>query len=471
MEDTRPGMSNQISEAPGQARASGPSVAETLTGDPHQPPPPLLEKSYEFLGDEDIAFERYTSQEFFRKEMQQMWARSWQWACREEHLPDVGDNYVYDIGPYSVIVVRSAEDTVEAFLNTCSHRGTRLLAAQGSGYSNAFTCPFHGWSWELDGSIRNIPGRWDFPHVCNEVHNLQRVSCERWGGFVFINIDPDARPLADYLDVLPDHFRHFPLERRRIKAHVQKLLPCNWKAAQEAFMEAYHNFETHDSPNGSNAQYDIFGKYVSRFIHNIGNYSPESLDDYPGDKWRRPPLSEEEQLEFLAVFGLEHDGVGEGQTARTIVAEKLRKHLGEQCGVDLSGVSESLMLDSIEYHLFPNMFFFAGINVPMVYRFRPNGEDVDSSIFDVMILEPVAEGVEAEEPPEPVLLDVEQSYTEAEVLGWLAPVYDEDTANLAQQQQGFKTSRKPGLTLGNYQEARIRRVHLTLDEFMSDTQS
>ncbi len=125
------------------------------------------------------------------------------------------------------------------------------------------------------------------------------------------------------------------------------------------------------------------------------------------------------------------------------------------------------MLDSIEYHLFPNMFFFPGINIPMVYRFRPNGMDVDSSIFDVLILEPLPEGVDHPLPPEPVALDVEQSYTEVADLGWLGPVYDQDTGNLAMQQQGFKTSRKPGLTLGNYQESRIRRVHLTLDEFMA----
>jgi len=78
------------------------------------------------------------------------------------------------------------------------------------------------------------------------------------------------------------------------------------------------------------------------------------------------------------------------------------------------------------------------------------------------------EGAEHPEPPEPIYLDVEQSYTEAEGLEWLAPVYDEDTGNLALQQQGFKTSRKRGITLGNYQESRIRRMHMTLDDFMAD---
>ena len=103
----------------------------------------------------------------------------------------------------------------------------------------------------------------------------------------------------------------------------------------------------------------------------------------------------------------------------------------------------------------------------MVYRFRPDGEVVDRAIFDLLILEPLPEGAAHPQPPEPVLLEIDQSYTKAEGISWWGPIYDEDTGNLAAQQRGFKTSRKTGLTLGNYQEARIRRMHLTLDEFLS----
>ena len=453
---------------PGEARASGASVADTLATDSRGAPPPLLQQQYQFLGDSDIPCSRYTSQAFADLETERLWGRCWQWACREEHIPDVGDNYVYNIGPYSVIVVRSAQDRIQAFVNSCTHRGTRLLGAEGVGFSPRITCPFHGWSWSVEGRLESLPARWDFPHVGDDSHDLQAVKCETWGGFVFINLDPDALPLAEYLDVMPQHFQHYPLERRRVRLHVQKILPANWKAAQEAFMEAYHNFETHDAPNGANAQYDIFGSYVSRFIHNIGNYSAESLADYPGNKWRDPPLTENQLLQSLSVFGLEQEEVPAGETARSVAAEDLRRLIGKALGVDLSSVSDTLMLDSIEYHLFPNMFFFPGITVPMAYRFRPNGDDIDSSIFDLMVLEPLPEGAEHPEPPEPFKLSVEQSYTEVEALSWLAPVYDEDTGNLDLQQQGLKASRKPGITLGNYQEARIRRVHLTLDEFLKE---
>ncbi|WP_101758058.1 Rieske 2Fe-2S domain-containing protein [Oceanicoccus sp. KOV_DT_Chl] len=453
---------NKTLKAAGLARASGPTIADTLQADGNPPPAPLLESHYEFLGDNDIPTSRYTSAEFEQQEMQKLWPKAWQWACREEHIPDAGDSYVYDIGNYSIIIVRVDEHTINAYLNSCTHRGTRLLAEEGSNYSPGFSCPFHGWSWQVDGTLNPLPGQWDFPHVANGSHNLQAVKCEQWGGFVFFNIDPEAKPLADYLDVLPEHFSHFPLDRRRIKVHVQKILPANWKAAQEAFMEAYHNFETHDSPTGANAQYDIFGKYVSRFIHNIGNYSPQSLSDYPGDKWREPPLTEQQLLEMLAI---EDRVLAEGETARSVAAQTMRDTMSSSLGVDLSTCSDSIMLDSIEYHLFPNMFFFPGIAIPMVYRFRPMGNDVDHCIFDMMILEPLAEGASHPEPPEPIKLSVEQSYTEAEALGWLGSIYDEDTGNLQLQQQGFKTTRK-GLTLGNYQEARIRRVHLTLEEFL-----
>jgi phenylpropionate dioxygenase-like ring-hydroxylating dioxygenase large terminal subunit len=456
-------MSNNASEHPGAARSPGPTVASVLSGDQRPAEAALLDSQYEFLGDEPIPCERYTSREFFEKEMEQLWPASWQWACREEHIPEAGDSYVYDVGRWSVIVVRGEDNEIRAFMNRCTHRGTRLLAVEGAGYSAGFTCPFHGWSWELDGSIRNIPGRWDFPHVTEEEHGLERVSCETWGGFVFINMDPGAGPLSDYLDVMPEHFREFPLDRRRITVHVQKILPANWKAAQEAFMEAYHNFETHQSPNGGNAQYDIFGKYVSRFIHNIGSYSPESLADYPGKQWREPVLTEQE---LLAGLGIDAE-VPEGGSARELAAAHHRETLSERLGVDLSGCSDSLVLDSIEYHLFPNMFFFPGVLIPMAYRFRPRGEDVDSCIFDLLYLEPLPEGADHPEPPEPVRLDVEQSWTEVEALGWLAPVYDQDTGNLQMQQQGLRNTRDGGITLGNYQEARIRRVHMTLDEFLS----
>jgi hypothetical protein len=100
--------------APGEARCPGPSTRELILADGWLTPPALTAQSYRFLGDADLPYARYTSQAFFDLEMKRLWPRAWQWACREEHIPDVGDHITYDVGPYSVLIVRSAPDEIKA---------------------------------------------------------------------------------------------------------------------------------------------------------------------------------------------------------------------------------------------------------------------------------------------------------------------------------------------------------------------
>jgi len=120
----------------GEARASGKSIADVLSSNQQPAPAPLIASEYTFIGDTDLPASRYTCSDFLRKEISGMWAHCWQWACREEHIPNIGDHYVYDIGPYSVIVTRTAESKIKAFINSCNHRGTRILGEEGSGLSD-----------------------------------------------------------------------------------------------------------------------------------------------------------------------------------------------------------------------------------------------------------------------------------------------------------------------------------------------
>jgi len=127
------------------------------------------------------------------------------------------------------------------------------------------------------------------------------------------------------------------------------------------------------------------------------------------------------------------------------------------------------MLDSIEYHLFPNMFMFPGVTLPMIYRFRPIGTDRGKALFDLLFLRPLAPGQERPEAPAPHRLTPGESYATAPgVSEGLGFVYDQDTDNLAMQYKGFQASRKRAQTLGNYQEARIRRIHMTIDKYLND---
>jgi nitrite reductase/ring-hydroxylating ferredoxin subunit len=184
----------------GAARCPGPSAQDIIARDSGETPAPLRSEAYQFLGDDDLSIERYTSQAFYDLEMEKMWRKTWQWACREESIPNKGDYQTYDIGDWSVIVIRGEDAKIRAFANSCPHRAMQFCKSGESGTGKQFIrCPFHGMSWHLDGSLREIPCRWDFPHIEDENFRLSEVACDAWGGFVFINLDADAQPLDDYL--------------------------------------------------------------------------------------------------------------------------------------------------------------------------------------------------------------------------------------------------------------------------------
>jgi len=445
--------------APGEARCPGPSVQDFLDRDGDAVPPPLREQAYEFLGDEDESLERYTSEAVYRREVERVWARTWQWACREEHVPEPGDYTTYDVADFSVIVMRGQDRKLRAFVNSCPHRGMQFVDSGESGRGKQFLrCPFHGMSWHLDGSLREIPCRWDFPHVNEECFGLDEVACDTWGGFVFINLDPAAPPLEDYLEVLPQHFADWDLENRYVLLHTEKILPGNWKMCMEGFMEAYHVLATH--PEGlqlsawANTQYDLLSPHVNRFVQTLSGGNPHHPKDFS-------------QQEIYRNLGYSDGPLPEGVTARQQHAEQLRRSLGEEWGVDLSDVPTSLMLDSIEYHVFPNACFFPGITIPLIYRFRPLG--VDRCIHDIMLLRPVPDSGERPPPADVVRLDIDEPYTSVPAFASnrLSYVLDQDTDNFKRQWRGICASRKGRQTLGNYQESRIRHFHNTLDSYLN----
>ncbi|MFN4241164.1 MAG: aromatic ring-hydroxylating oxygenase subunit alpha [Erythrobacter cryptus] len=441
---------------PGAARCPGPSYQDILATDGDNPPPPLREERYAFLGDGDIPFARYHDPAFYEAEMERLWPNVWQWACREEHIPAPGDRHVYDIGRHSVLVVRGEDSRIRAFINSCPHRGMKF-AREGSrgGVRRAIRCPFHGMSWNLDGSLREMPCRWDFPHVREADFGLDEIACETWGGFVFIHMGAAPPPLAEQLEVIPDHFRHWPMDDRYVALHTEKVLPANWKMAMEAFLEAWHVLATHPqalyTAADANAQYDIFGPHVSRFIHAIGVPSPHL------------PRPVREEVVF-ARLGRDPAALPPGTSARAEHARLLRAELGAAFGIELSRVSTAEMLDSIEYFLFPNAFFFPGINIRLCYRFRPLG--VEETLHEILLLQPLPAGGARPAPATPIRLGVEDSYTTIPGFA-LAEILDQDTENLLLQREGARASRKAGQTLGNYQEARIRQLHLTLDKYLA----
>jgi phenylpropionate dioxygenase-like ring-hydroxylating dioxygenase large terminal subunit len=286
---------------------------------------------------------------------------------------------------------------------------------------------------------------------------LPEVQVGRWGGFVFVNPDPGAGPFEDFVGVLPEHFERWPLDGRAQTIRIAKIFRGNWKVALGAFLEGYHVPATHPqvipAAADTNIQYDVWGN-VSRLIFMQGLPSPECPVE----------LTEQEILDTtLELLGIDAEiPVPDGGTARAVLAQLGREATRQQLGVERT-CTDAEMIDIIVYYLFPNFVVWAGWVLPLVYRFRPYGNDPEMSVMEIIMLAPVPEGTE---PPPPVpmrWLGPDESFASAPELGaFLSPIYDQDASNIERVQRGLRTSAKPGLTLTNYQESLIRHHDLLL---------
>lgn len=449
-----------IEPSPEVAAAKSPGVTyqDLLDADTHPVPDVLRLESPRYFGSDDVPIERYTSREWHRKEVDYMWKKTWQFACREEHIPEVGDYIKYDIAELSYLVVRT-EDGIKAYPNACLHRGRQLKEYDGQ--CSELRCAFHGFAWTLTGELQDVPAAWDFPHVDQRPDDftLPEVSVGTWAGFVFINPDPDAAPLEEHLGDTMEHFEVWDLGNRYVEGHVSRIIEANWKIAQEAFCEAYHVNATHPQIltylGDTNSQVDVF-ENCSRVITAGGTPSP-LLGDETG-------LSEQEMLRGMLDVRVDQEApfeVPDGSTARIIAAAASRERWRPIAGDHVDQMSDSEMMDSIDYTVYPNFHPWGAFN-RIVYRFRPNGDDHRSAIMECFFLSPFT----GERPPpaKEVKLGVNDIWAKAPVLGMLAKVFEQDVFNMTKVQKGLETTSKPGATFSNYQESKIRWLHTLLGE-------
>ncbi|MGD1956302.1 MAG: aromatic ring-hydroxylating dioxygenase subunit alpha, partial [Sphingomonadales bacterium] len=170
---------------PGDARCPGPSTRDIILDDPTPTPPAITDERYEFLGDSDVSYDAYLDPAYHKAEVEKMWNRTWQMACREEHIPDAGDTFVYDVADHSILIARQRDMSLKAFINSCPHRGMQLLANGARENVKTLVCSFHGISSKPSGELMKIPCPWDFPHVDKAQYGLHVVHVASWGGFHF----------------------------------------------------------------------------------------------------------------------------------------------------------------------------------------------------------------------------------------------------------------------------------------------
>ena len=441
-------------------RSPGPSWQDVLDQDSRPVPEFLRAESPYLNGFSDIPKDRYLSREWHEKEKACLWSRVWQFACREEQLPEVGSYIVYEIADQSYLVTRVSEDEIKAYPNVCLHRG-RLLKTY-DGRCSEFRCPYHGFAWHLDGELKHIPAEWDFPHLeaRSEEMVLPQVKVGSWAGFVFINPDPEAESLQDFLgEEIQRHFERWDLENRYIQAHVSKIVNCNWKIANEAFSEGFHVNATH--PQGMTytgdpqSQVDIWGNTAR-------NISPKGI---PCPLLPFVPTEEQMLRDALDVREGEPLPIPfeDGETMRTALSRAGRERFRDSFGDRVDDLTDAEFLDAWVYTVFPNFMPWGAFN-RIFYRFRPNGDEHESCIFEIFYLAPFS----GDRPPPATeaKLGPSDPWTDAPELEKLAMVAEQDTFNMQRVHQGLKVLRREGVLLSRYQESIVRWRQDLIQEYM-----
>jgi len=175
-----------------------------------------------------------------RLEGERIFARSWQYAGRADRVASPGDFFTCFAGQIPIVVVRDTEGVLRGFVNVCRHRGH--LIAEGEGNRKALQCPYHAWTYDLDGTLRKAPRSEREPDFDREGYSMLPVAAEAWGPLVFVNPDPEAGPLADALGPLSGFVAEsgVDLDRLRFRVRNDWEIECDWKVAVENYLECYH---------------------------------------------------------------------------------------------------------------------------------------------------------------------------------------------------------------------------------------
>jgi phenylpropionate dioxygenase-like ring-hydroxylating dioxygenase large terminal subunit len=209
----------------------------------------------------------YTSQAFYDREVERIFRRSWNFIGRADQVAKRGDYFIIDLIGESIIVLRDQAGQVRAFHNVCRHRGTRLL--DGAGNRAAISCPYHAWTYALDGKLFGSAGMEKTENFDRAEFGLLPIRLESWAGFLFACFDPAAPGLAAYLGGLPHRFQAYNFDDMVCVRRKRYDLACNWKVYLENAMEEYHTPTVHRKSIGSQKTYlidDAVGAWDAIFM-------------------------------------------------------------------------------------------------------------------------------------------------------------------------------------------------------------
>jgi phenylpropionate dioxygenase-like ring-hydroxylating dioxygenase large terminal subunit len=426
-----------------------------------------------------LGVEAYTSVAYLEAERDKVWRKCWLQAGRVEEIPAIGNFITFEVLDDSILIVRSAPDKISAFHNVCQHRGRQLVDTPAGqrhacGKTKLFTCGFHGWRWNIEGENVLVPEQKDWQGVLNpENTRLAPVKVDTWGGWIWINMDPDCVPLREYLEPCATMLDPFELQNMRFRWRRWAVFDCNWKVAIEAFNETYHVPQTHP-------EFMKFGVYTGwgrlHGIHsNLGYDAPKDLDENQarlrlgaGDD---PRVSTAE----MQLYTMEETNTTTTQTMVNAAlrladelppgtpADQVLKHWLDSARKDdeARGVfwpvvdAQKTKEAGVAWTVFPNFRLGHAVNNGLCYNALPCGWDPNKCIFEVSVFELFPPG---EEPK------TEWIYTPGEDLESWGSVLPQDFSNMAAVQRGMKSLGFKGPRPNPKEERCVTALHHTLAE-------
>ena len=190
--------------------------------------------------EETLPYSWYVDPEILRREQERIFRSAWQYAGHTGEAPEPGTFFTTRAGRTPVVVTRARDGELRAFVNVCRHRGFPL--AEGSGKRETLQCPYHAWTYGLDGSLRAAPRSEELADFAECELGLRPVALDTWGPFVFVNAGPDPEPLADCARLDAGAGRRARPRRRRARLlhALADRAEANWKVVCENFLECYH---------------------------------------------------------------------------------------------------------------------------------------------------------------------------------------------------------------------------------------
>ncbi len=432
-------------------------------------PPFLPRAKTKGLGLERLEGERYLSAEFMQLEWQHIWTKTWQLAARLDDFAEAGSFVVYELGKESFIFVRGEDGRIRGFYNVCQHRGNRLCQAP-EGILDSFTCPFHGWQWHNDGSLKQVAAPEFFRQFNGGVPAdelaLPPVKVDAWGGWLWFNMDLNACPLHEYLGRIGTHLETYEFEEWHLVDWQTFEWAGNWKHAVDAFNESYHFAALHpdmiEFGEGHDIPIELWGIH-SRML-NFNRTVSEVIDD-------RETMT---PLRAHMMGGRQRQQSGEVTgSAKDVHLQEIqrRRSIENETYLPFKHMNDEQLVHQYHYTFFPNTTFTQTPEGGAVFRYRPHATDPGRCYYDFFIVSrPPPGAARAERPPHRVHSHEQQvDYAEAFKGTFdpvLANVLAQDGSNMTTMQQGVASDSFRGMILSD-QEARLRHFHKTIDDFIA----